>query len=165
VVRADVLGAAGRFADGEPLYRRALELEPGSALHELDFGEHLLVRAEREKDPALVRRYLAEARSRFARSHRLDPDNPEPLAAHGASYIDDPEPGSGEKAVASLAAAHERLPSQAEIKLLLARAYIAAKQPEQARPLLRSVATWAESSWANRAGELLATLEPAAPAP
>jgi tetratricopeptide (TPR) repeat protein len=161
VVRADVLGAAGRFAEAEPLHRRALELEPGSALHELDLGEHFLARAARERDPARAKGYLAEARSRFARSHRLDPENPEPLAVHGASYLDDLEPGSGEKAVASLEAAHERLPSQAEIKLLLARAYVTANQPERARPLLRRVATWAESSWASEASELLAALEAA----
>jgi Flp pilus assembly protein TadD len=159
VGRGGVYRQAGRFAEAEPFYRRALSLEPENALHELDLGEYFLARARSATDPEAARGDLASARYHFARSHRFDSENPEPLAMHGASYLGSSDPEDAKRAVASLEAAHERLPSDAQIKLLLARAYLAAREPERARALLRAVRAWAESSSAVEAGELLAGLE------
>jgi tetratricopeptide (TPR) repeat protein len=154
-VRAAAYEAEGDFARAEPLRRRAVELEPDEALHELGLGSHFLERANRATDLETTRSWLAEARHHLARSHRLDADNAETLALHGASYLLEAGPPDPQKAIASLEAAHDRLPSHPAIKRILAEAYLANADAARAQPLLDAAAAW-ESHRASEAGEPLA---------
>jgi tetratricopeptide (TPR) repeat protein len=143
-VRAGVYEAEGRFAEAEPLRRRAAALEPDAALPALDLGAHLLERAKRASDGEAAA-LLDEAREHLARSHQLDPDDAEALARTGASYLTERGPRDPARAVAALEAAHERLPSHPALQLMLAQAYLAAGQPERASPLLDALLTWQPS--------------------
>ncbi len=159
---------AERFSEAEPHYQKAIAAEPENPLHELDYAEYFLDRAEAAPSLDERRSLLQTARNHFAKSYALDPENPETLAMNGASYLYDGEPI--EKAVASLEAAHDLLPSQPTIKFLLAQAYARAEKRKEAIPLLRSLIAWSHAGSKDATRELLASLaeaerEPEADAP
>jgi FimV-like protein len=147
---------AKRFDEAQPYYEKALALEPENASIELDYAEYFLDRARASNGPEEVTTYLTEARRHFLRSYKIDPQNPETLAMNGASYL---RPGeSMAKALESLKAAHAMLPSQAQIKYLLAAAYVMNGEPEKAEPMLRSVIAWGAGGTAEEATKLLQQL-------
>jgi tetratricopeptide (TPR) repeat protein len=137
-------------------YERAIESEPENANHLLDYGEYFLTRAELEQDLEVRRRFLVEARKYFARSYRLDPDNPETLDQNGLSYL--LEGSDPARAAESLEAAHELLPSHPQIRADLAAACLENGEPERARAHLRRLLAWGHSGYAERVKELLARL-------
>jgi FimV-like protein len=149
---------AGRFAAAKPYYERAIALEPENAHHLLDYAEYFLDFAGLEADAARRAELLREARRQFMRSYRIDPDNPETLAMNGASYLLPGEDAA--KGVQSLEAAHDLLPSHRQIRVLLARAYVAAGEPEKARAHLETLLAWAHAESAEEIRELLASLGP-----
>jgi tetratricopeptide (TPR) repeat protein len=145
--------SAGRFAEAQAHYEEALSLEPQNAYVELDYAEYFLDRALVERQQGVnVADYLIEARRHFARSYKLDPNNPETLAMNGLSHL---RSGEFEKALDSLVAAHEMLPSQPRIQFLLAQAYLMSGNPDAAEPLLRSLVAWDHAGIANEATKLL----------
>ena len=140
----DVRKMTGRAGAAKPFYERAIALAPDNANHHLDYGEYFLDLATAETSPDKVPALLDEARRHFFRSHKLDPDNPETLAMNGASYLYAGEDVA--KAVSSLETAHNLLPAQADIRRLLARAYIAAGQKADARKQLTQLLAWSHST-------------------
>ncbi len=139
----DMRKFAGRFAEAKPYYERAIALEPTEANHELDYGEYFLDLAKQEKDEARRAEWIIEARRHFARSYRLNPDHPETLAMNGATYLvagDDVAKG-----VESLEVAHQLLPSQTQIRVLLAQGYAAVGRTEAARRHLEALLAWSHA--------------------
>jgi tetratricopeptide (TPR) repeat protein len=132
---------AGRFAEAKPYYEKAIALEPENENHELDYAEYFLdLSAKTEEEPARRAQSLLEARRHFMRAYKLNPDNPETLAMNGATYLAEGEDAA--KGVESLELAHQLLPSQTTIRLLLAQGYVAAGRPEAARPHLETLLAW-----------------------
>jgi tetratricopeptide (TPR) repeat protein len=156
---ADLHKFAHRYDEAAPLYERALALEPNDAEHLLDYGEYFLDRARAEPAADARRELLVEARRRFARSYRLDPDNPETLSQNGVTYLFGGE--DVDKALESLEEAHAILPSQPEIQIMLAQAYIAARDTEHARDLLEGLLAASHEERAEQLEKLLAALPPA----
>lgn len=156
VGKGDVLKFKDRFAEAEPYYLAAISHEPESPLHELDYAEYFVTRAQAAKDPERAREDWAEARRHFARSYALDPENPETLAMNGETYLRDGE--SAELALSSLQAAHDLLPSQWQIKLLLAEAHAKAGQKPEAIALLRSLAAYTHGDLGEQAQKRIAEL-------
>jgi tetratricopeptide (TPR) repeat protein len=157
----DVHKLAGRFDDAQRYYEKAIAVEPENAHAELNYGEYLLARATTEVAEERTAQLLMEARRHFARSYGLDPNNPETLAMNGSSYL---FPGQAvDKALQSLTASHEMLPSQPDIKLLLATAYLKAGDRTDAIDLLRSLVTWSHGKTGEAANKLLHKLAPTEP--
>jgi tetratricopeptide (TPR) repeat protein len=152
----DVHKARQEWHQAVTKYERAIESEPENASHLLDYGEYFLTRAELEQDVGARRGLLVEARKYLARSYRLDPDNPETLDQNGLSYL--LEGSDAARAVQSLEAAHELLPSHPQIRADLAAAYLENGEPERARMHLRRLLAWGHSGHAERVTELLARL-------
>jgi tetratricopeptide (TPR) repeat protein len=158
----DVHKFAGRFEQAKPYYEKAIALEPDDENHELDYAEYFLDLATREseregaQDSERIREQLVEARRHFMRAYKLNPENPEVLALNGATYLFDGEDAA--KGLESLEAAHEMLPSQAEIRHLLARGYIAAGETEKARRELETLLAWTHSEGVDAIRALLESL-------
>lgn len=150
----DLHKLAGRFDEALPYYEKAIAAEPLNAHTELNFAEYFLARATlSDASPGEVAESLTEARRHFARSYSLDPNNPETLAMNGSTYL---FPGQQvEKALQSLIASHEMLPSQPDIKLLLATAYLKYGDHANAVRLLRSLVTWSQGRSGEAANKLL----------
>ncbi|HET7133515.1 MAG TPA: tetratricopeptide repeat protein, partial [Gammaproteobacteria bacterium] len=151
----DVHKQAERFEQAEQNYERAVAAEPMNPNHELDWGEYFLQRAVREADADRRRALLADARRHFARSYAIDPKNPETLDQNGETYLFDGEDGA--KAVQSLEAAYDLLPSYQRIQLDLARAYVKTGERAAARALLARVVTWSHGEPSAELKELLAS--------
>lgn len=154
----DVHWHAKRFEDAERCYAAAVAAEPRNANHELDWGEYFLHRAgAADSDPELRRSFLVEARKHFARSFAINPQNPETLDQNALTYLYDGEDPA--KAVASLEAAYELLPSHAEIQANLALAYMKTGKPELARQILNRLLAWSHSGGEESIKKLIAELD------
>lgn len=163
VIQADLHKFAGRYAEAQALYPQAIALQPENDLHHLDFGEYWLDLAEAASDGAQRRELLSKARQEFVLAHKLNDRNPETLAMYGSSFLaagEDPARG-----LDTLELAHQLLPSESGIKLLLARVYMAVGRGGEAQPLLRSVIAWDHEGRATAARELLAQIEARQAAP
>jgi tetratricopeptide (TPR) repeat protein len=152
----DLLKGAEKFEEAQPYYEKAIALEPDNAYHELDYAEYFLDRAYAGIISVDVDNDLIEARRHFARSYAIDKTIPETLAMNGASYLfsNDTVP----RAVESLEAAHDMLPSETQISMLLAQAYTKSGNRAAAGQLLRRVSTWSYGN-SRAADELLRQLE------
>ena len=157
---ADLHKFADRYDDAVPLYERALELAPDNPEHWLDYGEYFLDRAVEAASDEERREFTAEARRRFARSYQLDSSNPETLAQNGLTYLFDGEDVA--KGLSSLEAAYDLLPSQEEIQLLLAQAYVVAGRVDEARELLEGLLAGSHPTRAEQIEAALAALDDAA---
>lgn len=155
--RGRLLGREGRYEEAQSDYLRAVAIDPEDAEIALDFGELYLRRAEQETDSVRQRALLAQARGQFARSDALEPDNPETLAMNGRSYLF--EAADPAKAVSSLEAAHALLPSNDEIRLWLAKAYLAASNWDAAHAHLLALRAWCEGQRAAEVGALIRSLD------
>lgn len=151
---------AGRFEEAVAHYEKAIALEPGEANHQLDYGEYFLQRASDERDPARRAELIAHARRRFARSYKLNPDNPETLDQNGLTYL--VEDADVPRGIESLEAAHALLPSHRAIRFHLAQAYLAADQAEKARPHLLRLLALAHGEGAAAIEAMLQEIETAA---
>lgn len=152
---ANVFKVTDRHAQARAYYEKAIRLAPDNANHYLDYAEYFLFLADAEpaKESALL-----EARRLFLRSYELNPNNPETLTMNGASYL---FPGAdATKAVASIEAAHRLLPAQPEIRLWLAKAYIAAGRTDDARKQLTQLLAWSHSALVDELQSLLSTIDP-----
>ena len=155
---ADLHREAKRYDAAATLYEKAIALEPGNANHELDYGEYFLTRANLSKKPEAAREFRVEARRHFARSYKIDPNNPETLDQNGLTYLFEGEEVA--KGVESLELAHDLLPSQPRIRADLAKAYVAAGKPEKARVQLRQLLAWSHSTQVEWVQQQLASLGP-----
>jgi len=155
---ADLHKFADRYDEAAPLYERALALEPNDADHLLDYGEYLLDRAVVEPSADARRLLLVEARRQFARSYQLNPSNPETLSQNGITYLFEGEDVA--KGVQSLEQAYDLLPSQLDIQVALAQAYVAAGNTEDARALLERLIATTHAELAEQLEKLLADLPP-----
>lgn len=156
VVHADLLKIVGKYSEAEPLYSKAIALEPSSDLHHLDFGEYWRDRAMRAGDDPVRHDLWAKARQEFYLANKLNDHNPETLANYGASYVF--EGTNPAKGLPTLELAHDLLPSNPQIKLMLAQMYIAVGQGPKARPLLQAVMAWETGKRAEFAGKLLSSI-------
>ena len=151
-----LLKDAKQFETAQPYYERAMALEPNNAYHELDYAEYFLSRASAGILSIDIGNDLVEARRHFARSYALDKTIPETLAMNGVSYLASPETIT--QALESLEAAHDMLPSETQISMLLARAYVRAGDRAAAEQLLRRVSAWSSEN-AAAADSLLLQLQ------
>jgi tetratricopeptide (TPR) repeat protein len=156
-IQADLHRFAKRYADATPMYERAIALDPHNSLHELDYAEYFLGRAAMEKEPEQRKPFLVEARRHAARSYALDPAIPETLAVIGESYLYAGE--DAYKGLASLQAAHDLLPSNEEIILLLARAEIMSGRTSSAVTRLRGILARSHPARAEMARALLSSID------
>ena len=154
---ANTLERTDRQEQARNYYERAIALEPSNANHYLDFAEHLLMLASAEQSPERRRAQVLNARRQFLRSYELDPSNPETLAMNGSSYLFPGEADAG-KAVASLELAHRLLPAHPEIRLQLAKAYIAAGRTADARRQLTQLLAWSHTAFVEELQSLLSSL-------
>jgi tetratricopeptide (TPR) repeat protein len=118
----------------EPHFLRALELDPDNAENELDYAEYLHGKALLEQNENESDRLLREARRHYVRSYKLDASIPETYAMYGSSFLEkgqDPTRG-----IESLKHAYSLLPSNQEILVLLAKAYVLAGRRDDARPFV-----------------------------
>jgi tetratricopeptide (TPR) repeat protein len=154
---------AGRFEEAKPFYERAIALEPADENHELDFGEYFLDLATREaagdENAERIHEHLVEARRHFMRAYQLNPENPEILAMNGATYLFGGEDAA--KGLESLEAAHILVPSQTQIRMLLARGYAAAGELGKARQQLETLLAWTHPEGAAEIQKLLDSLDDA----
>lgn len=157
----DVNKHAERYEQAVGHYERAVAAEPTNSNHELDWGEYFLQRAAAEADAAQRRAFLADARRHFARSYAINPQNPETLDQNGLTYLFDGEDGA--KAVQSLEAAYDLLPSYPGIQFDLAQAYLKTGERAAARALVTRVVTWIHAEPSPAVQELLASLQADAP--
>lgn len=134
--KADLHKFAKRFDEAKPLYERAIELAPDNANAKLDYAEYFLDLAAQSSETETRQNYLVEARRYLARSYALDQSNPETLAMNGQSYLLGGEPA---KAVEFLEHAHDLLPSEFNIRTLLAEAYVRNQDKENAKKQLQWV--------------------------
>jgi len=147
------------YVQAEPLYERAIGLQPDDALPHLDYAEYLSARAFRAQSPEERRDWLSKARRHFVRSHALDDANPETLVAYGATFL---MPGEAPaKGLDTLEAAHALLPAHPHVKLTLASLYATMERYDDARRLVRQVLSWADVDSIEAAEELLAWIEAA----
>ncbi len=154
--QGDALKFQEQFDLALPYFERSVELDPSDALNQLDMAEYWL-------DLALIsgtapeerRQHLGRARRHFARSHELDPDNPETYAIHGYTFLADGEEAA--EGIESLEHAHALLPANLDISLMLARAYVEVERRDEARSLLQNVQMYShEGSATQLLRELLA---------
>ena len=154
----DVLKFAGKYGEAEPLYRKALEIEPNNALYHLDYGEYYFDMAGVEQNISHKIELYRQSRAHFENSLRLDSKNPETLAMYARSYLDLGE--RIELALDYLIEAQNQLPSHPEIKLLLAQAYVKMGFIEEAKRVLRIVLSWSHHSASELAVKLLKSIDP-----
>ena len=154
---ADHLKFSGKYAEAEPLYRKAIERWPDNDNYHLDFGEYWLDRAEAAEEPAEVTSFLRLARQQLAAAFKLNDSNPETLAVYGSSFLmGDSDPAKG---LDTLQLASQLLPADPSIKWELARLYVALHRPDDARPLLQALIAWSHGGRAPQAEELLARID------
>jgi tetratricopeptide (TPR) repeat protein len=161
----DVRKFAGDFASAEKFYASAIAAEPDNPLNELEFAEYfagVALAAVKGGDSAAAASASVEARRHYARSYKLDPENPETLAMNGMTYL--PE-GKADKAVESLEMAYDLYPGNSQIRTMLARALLAAGEREAARPHLQAVAARFHGATSPEFDQLLAELDGGAAAP
>jgi cytochrome c-type biogenesis protein CcmH/NrfG len=122
-------------------------------VHHLDFAEYWLDRAEAARTAEERKQFLSKARQEFVLANKLDDDNPETLAMYGRSFLLEGEDPA--KGIDTLEFAHRLLPSEPNIKMLLASAYVAVGRSDEARPLLRAIIAWEHGEGAGPAAAIL----------
>ena len=154
---ADQLLMEKRYAEAGPLYERGIAAEPDNPAHYVDMGEYFVFQAAATEDPEERRQLLSLARRQYVKAHNLDNENPEVLAKYGFTFQLPGEPL--EKGLDTLELAHQLLPSDFTLKLVLARTYLALDRPADARPLVSAVAAWSHGEQSVDLKELLAEID------
>jgi Flp pilus assembly protein TadD len=159
----EIYARDGRWNEADTAFARALAVAPEDALVQLDYAEHLQRHSETAESPEALAVLLARARRHYVRSWEADPAIPETYAMYGSTFLADGEdPARG---LATLEHAQRLLPSNLEIKLLLARTYARVGRRDAARELALTALGWAhEPETKQAARDLLAELE-ASPLP
>jgi len=128
---ADTYKFEERMEEAEPLFERAVALDPGAVLNLLDRAEFWLDRARRAEEPeakdAFARRALADGRAALA----LDPGNPEAIWVNGYALSLVAEPDFDES-IGLLQQAAAILPADEILLYSLLEVYVAAGRAAEA---------------------------------
>lgn len=145
----------GKFDEAKPLYERAIALEPQNDLHHLDFAEYWLDVASHAEEPGKRLEYRKSARHELVQADKLNDTNPETLAIYGSSFLAEGE--DPRKGIDKLA--HKLLPSQPQIKLLLATGYVRVGRTQEARKLLLAMRAWIHEGESEAVDKLLREID------
>ena len=122
-----------------PHFHTAVGLGPNDPLNHLDLAEYLHDRALVEKRGAERTRLMAEARGAYETALELDSTIPETYMMLGRTYLAAGEDAS--EAIPLIERAFKTLPSQDDVVVSLAEAYIATERHHEARKVLRRAAS------------------------
>jgi len=155
----DILKFDEKFDLALPHFEKAAALAPQNPYIQIDAGEYWSDRAQSAPEQGINTEDLDRARAHYVAAWKLDDSIPEIYAMYGLTYLTEGE--NYPKAVEMLEAANDRLPSNLDIRLMLAQAYAGAKRNEQALKEARFVLTWSheDSEAAKQARELLSQLD------
>jgi tetratricopeptide (TPR) repeat protein len=158
--RGDVLKFRGEFEAAQPHFETAVALAPSDPYCQLDLAEYWHDRATNPDDTGNRMEYLERARDHYLKAWKLDDSMPEVYAMYGQTFVI--EGKRYDKAIDMLEEAEYLLPSNIDVRLMLAEAYLGADRKEDAGDAARSVLAWShdESDAAKRAREILARLAP-----
>lgn len=157
---AETFSRDSRWDEAQAAFARALEMDPDDALVRLDYGEHLQRRFESAESPDAHAELVARARDQYVRSWKLDPSVPETYAMYGSTFLGDGQDAG--RGLQTLEHAERLLPSNLDIKLLLARLYARLGRRDDARELALTVIGWGHDEETKQvARDLLAELQAA----
>ncbi len=117
---------------------KASSLKPNDPLIMLDLGAYWLHRARVEQDPTKRAKLAKKARRNMMRSYKLNPHAPEPYYLFGQTFLLDGQPK--QKSIEPLEHAASLVPSQLQVRLELAKAYLATGRLAEAIAQIRFVA-------------------------
>ena len=151
----DVFKFQDEFDAARPHFETALELAPDDPYVQLDVAEYWHDLAEEPESATEQTELFERARSHYVKAWNLDDTIPETYAMFGLTYLN--EGKNFDKAVEMLEQAEYLLPSNLNIRLWLAEAYMGAGRAADAESRARSVLAWShgESEAAKRAKEIL----------
>lgn len=154
----DVIKARARWEEARAHFERAVELDPEDPLNQLDIGEYWHARARKTEDLDARHEMLVKARRHYVEANKLDDSRPEAYSVYGASYLFDGEDAA--EGVETLEYAEHLLPSNLQIRLWLAEAYVKVGRNEEARTRLATIIAWSHGSpTAEKARALLEELD------
>lgn len=127
------------------LYQRALEIDPGNVLNQLDEAEFLHARAQMQIDERARARAFERALSAYDKALALDPSNPETLAKLGEAYLEaEKSPVEANLLVEKAFSIH---PASWKILQRLARTQLAIGREDEARELVRRSSERLHKRW------------------
>jgi tetratricopeptide (TPR) repeat protein len=152
----DVLKFRGELVDAQPFFEEALRLAPDDAYCQLDIAEYWYAMLENTEDQSERERYLERAQEHLVAAWRLDDSSAETYAMLGATLL--AEGRDYDRAIEMLEGARDILPSDLNVRLMLAKAYAATGRSADAIDAAKSVVAWAhsDSEAAEQAREILA---------
>lgn len=152
----DVLKFRGDFEAAQPHFEQAVSLAPSDPYCQLDLAEYWHTRAKKTDDTSNRATYLARAREHYVKAWKLDDSMPETYAQYGQTFL--MERKRYDLAIEMLEQAESILPSNINVRLMLAQAYQGANRKEEAFEKARSVLAWSHdgSGAAQLAREILA---------
>lgn len=156
----DVLKFRGEFEAARPHFEKAVALAPDDPYCQLDLAEFWHDRAKDTSESDKHSEYLNRARNHYVKAWKLDDSMPETYAMYGQTF----QMGGQrfDKAIEMLEKAQSILPSDLDIRLMLAEAYAGAGRKGEAIEAARSVLAWShDEESAKRAKEILARLDSA----
>ena len=139
----DSLKFQGRWEEAEPHFHRGVELGPEDALNYLDLAEYYHDKAREEAFKGDREALLREARRNYVKSQKLDPTLPETYAMYGSTYFEDGQDHT--RAIQTIEHANSLLPSNTDILLMLANAYVLNDRDDEARELVERYVAWSHS--------------------
>jgi tetratricopeptide (TPR) repeat protein len=125
-----------RYAEAEPFFLRAVELDPLDVFNQLDLAEYYQAFAMTDEGIKNLAKLLEQSRASYRRAMEIDASSVESTAMLGSTHL-----APGENAILAipmLEDAYAALPSSGLIRDFLAEAYIATDQIRKASLLLRS---------------------------
>jgi tetratricopeptide (TPR) repeat protein len=154
----DVLKFRGEFAAAQPHFEKAVALAPDDPYCQLDLAEYWHDRARNPDEADERPEYLERARDHYLKAWKIDDTMPESYAMYGQTFV--MEGRRYDKAIEMLEEAKNILPSNIDVRLMLAEAYMGGDRNEDAIEAARSVVAWSheESDAAKRAREIISQL-------
>jgi len=139
--------------------RKTVALAPDDPYTQLDAAEYWHDRARQSPDEGVNLEYLDRARSHYLKAWQLDDSIPEVYAMYGQTFLDEGQ--NHTRAIEMLETAIELLPSNLDIRVMLAQAFAGAGREQEAIKEARSVLAWSHAGGhaGEQAEELLSELE------
>jgi tetratricopeptide (TPR) repeat protein len=147
----DVLKFRGEFAAAQPHFEKAVALAPDDPYCQLDLAEYWHDRARNPDEADERPEYLERARDHYLKAWKIDDTMPESYAMYGQTFVMEGRRYDKAKNI---------LPSNIDVRLMLAEAYMGGDRNEDAIEAARSVVAWSheESDAAKRAREIISQL-------
>jgi len=121
---------AGQYTKAASQLGKAIQIAPGNPYLWIDKADLLLAQARQEDvDPAQSKRWLSEAKRACLKAWKIDDSIPEVYGTYGVVLFE--EGKRPKKAVEMLAEAVRLLPSNLDLRLMLAEAYSAAGERQE----------------------------------